>query len=57
MKNVVVIKAAEFFRIHPSVLLLPSEMGRDELEIFSAVMKLIDERRKHPKRMKPHVEI
>ena len=57
MKNVVVIKAAEFFRIHPSVLLLPSEMGRDELEIFSAVMRLMDERRKNPKQITPHVEI
>ena len=56
MKNVVVIKAAEFFRIHPSVLLLPSEMGREELEIYSAVMNLMDEYRKNPKRMRPYLE-
>ena len=56
MKNVVVIKAAEFFRIHPSVLLLPSEMGREELEIYSAVMNLMEEYRKNPKKMRPYLE-
>jgi transcriptional regulator with XRE-family HTH domain len=57
MKNVVVIKAAEFFRIDPSVLFSSSDMDKDELEIYSAVMRLMDERRRHPKRMSPHVEI
>ena len=57
MKHVVVIKAAEFFRIPPSVLFLPADMDKDELEIFSAVMRLLDERRKNPKQITPHVEI
>jgi transcriptional regulator with XRE-family HTH domain len=57
MKNVVVIKVANFFRIDPSVLFSPSDMDQVELEIFSDVMKLMDERRKHPQKMKPHVEL
>ena len=57
MKHVVVIKAAEFFRIPPSVLFSPVDMDKDELEIVSAVMKLMDERRKNPKQITPHVEI
>jgi hypothetical protein len=39
------------------VLFSPSEMGKDELEIYSAVMSLMDENRKNPKRTKPYVEI
>ena len=57
MKHVTVIKAAEFFRISPSVLFSPADMDKDELEIFSAVLKLLDERRKKPKQITPHVEI
>ena len=57
MKNVVVIKAAEFFRIPASVLFSPTDMEQDELEIYAAVMNLMDEYRKNPKRMKPYLEI
>jgi transcriptional regulator with XRE-family HTH domain len=57
MKHVVVIKAAEFFRIPPSVLFSLADMDKDELEIFSAVMRLLDERRKNPKQITPYVEI
>jgi len=57
MKHVVIIKAAEFFRIPPAVLFSPADMDKDELEIFSAVMKLMDERRKRPRQVTPHVEI
>ena len=56
MKNVVVIKAAEFFRIPASVLFSPTDMDKDELEIYAAVMNLLDEYRKKPKRMKPYLE-
>jgi transcriptional regulator with XRE-family HTH domain len=57
MKPVVVIKAAEFFRIPASVLFSPAEMDKDELQIYTAVMDLMDEYHKDPKRMKPYFEI
>jgi transcriptional regulator with XRE-family HTH domain len=57
MKHVVVIKAAEFFRIHPTVLFSPANLDEDELEIYSDVMKSMDERRKQLKKTPPDVEI
>jgi len=57
MKNVAVIKAAEFFRVHPVVLFSPTDLDKDELKILSAVMNLFEENRQNPIKMKPYIDI
>jgi transcriptional regulator with XRE-family HTH domain len=57
MKNVAVIKAAGFFRVHPAVLFSPTDLDKDELKILSAVMNLLDENRRNPEKMKPYIDM
>ena len=56
MKVSSILKASTFFKIHPAVLLSPLEVDKEDLEMFSDLMKLMERRKKEPDKTRPYFE-
>jgi transcriptional regulator with XRE-family HTH domain len=51
-----IMKAARVLDVHPIVLLMPDDMGKDDIEMIAAMFELFEKRSERPDLMCPRIE-